>query len=60
MVVALALLGGMGLGWILSWLLVVRPLQATLVDMRYAGFVRDAPPPRKLPPRPEVAERNET
>ena len=57
MEILLVLVAGIGVGWIASWFLVVRPERDTVRDMRYQGFVHDKPiPPKKKAKTLEVNE----
>jgi len=47
------LFSGIGLGWIVNYLLVVRPLVKSITHMRYVGFAGD---PRPTPPTPPAYE----
>ncbi len=49
---------GIGIGWIASWVFVVRPLVNAQRDMRFQGFVHDRPQPKLKAPKPLT--RNET
>jgi hypothetical protein len=55
-----ALAAGAGLGWITCTVVVVRPLQRTIIDMRYQGFLLDRPVPPSQRVRDVFELANET